>query len=149
MENKTEKTVTEKVADGKMQTVVTEVIDGRLVLVRTEIKDKNGKKLKSKDGRQLYSYTVNGKVRGRDVKADFIPRDLGGYEPLDIIFDFELPVTLDVLEESSVDYSGNKNIRTVYFAQVIDADGCVYKCEVKPQRQSDKALVDMLLNFVK
>lgn len=148
MENKTEKTVTEKV-DGKKQTVEAEVFDGNLVLVRTEIKDKNGKKLKSKDGRQLYSYTVNGKVRGRDIRADFIPRDLGGYEPLDIIFDFELPVTLNFLEESLVDYSGNKNVRAVYFAQVVDEDGRVYKCEVKPQRQSDKALVDMLLNFVK
>lgn len=125
------------------------MFDGNLVLVRTEIKDKNGKKLKSKDGRQLYSYTVNGKVRGRDIRADFIPRDLGGYEPLDIIFDFELPVTLNFLEESLVDYSGNKNVRAVYFAQVVDEDGRVYKCEVKPQRQSDKALVDMLLNFVK
>lgn len=147
MENDSAENATTETA--KKMTVVTDVLDGNLLLRREAIKDKHNKLMKSKDGRQLYSYTVNGSVRGRAVKADFVPRDIGGYEPLDIIFDFSLPVVLIVSEENSVDYSGNKISRTSYKAQAVDENGDVFSCEIKPQRLSDKSLVDMLLNAIK
>lgn len=129
--------------------VVADVVDGNLLLRREPIKDKNGKLMKTRDGRQLFNYSVNGTIRGRSVKGDFMPRDVGGYEPLDIIFDFGVPVSLICTEETSTDYSGNKITRVTYVAQIVDEGGNVFSCEVKPQRLSDKSLVDMLLNAVK
>ena len=39
-----------------------------------------------------------------------------------------------------VTYSGNR-----YGVRSTDEDGKVYECQIKPFRQSDKALLDMLL----
>ncbi|MDE7464008.1 MAG: hypothetical protein K2M48_03165, partial [Clostridiales bacterium] len=61
---------------------------GNPILQRERIVDKNGQPMKSRDGNPMYSYCLHGVVRGgRKVKVDFAPRDVGGYEPLDILFD--------------------------------------------------------------
>ena len=133
----------------KASTVVANVsVNGNLILEREEIREKSGKLMKSKDGRQLFSYMTKGSVRDRNVKVDFVPKDVGGYEPLDILFDFGTVVELDISDETSTDLSGNKTVRTVYTAQTLFDDNA-FKCEIKPQRNSDKSLLGMLLNAIK
>lgn len=39
-----------------------------------------------KDGKDFYSYFVKGKIRGKEVKARLSPKDIGGYDLLDIVF---------------------------------------------------------------
>ena len=82
--------------------VATETMNGNLVLVRDPITDKNGKQFMTKDGRPYYSYVVRGKVRGEEKKVDFVPKDQGGYEPLDILFEIAPKAELIISEEVMV-----------------------------------------------
>ena len=99
------------------------------------------------DGKEYWSYQLKGKVRGRDVRVDFAPKDKGGYEPLDILFDVQPKAELIIAEDEMVDnVTGKKTKYSVYTLQTIDEDGIAYQCGVKPSRDSDKALLGMLIN---
>ena len=99
-----------------------------------------------KDDKQYWAYLVRGKVRGRDVKVDFKPKDAGGYEPLDIVFDVAPTATLIMSDEETTDKNGDKVKYTAYTVRNVDESGIVYECGVKPRQDSDKALLTMLLN---
>ncbi len=101
-----------------------------------------------KDDKKYWAYMVKGNVRGREVKVDFVPKDIGGYEPLDIVFDVQDKAELIIGQEQITDSYGNKNIYTTYKAQNVDEFGIVYDCGIKPQRDSDKSLLAMLLNVL-
>ena len=100
---------------------------------------------KGNDGKEYFSYFLKGKVRQRDVKVDFAPKDKGGYEPLDIIFDVSPKAELVMTEETMTDSNGKETKYMSYKARTIDEDGLVYECGIKPSRDSDKALLGMLL----
>ena len=100
---------------------------------------------KGDDGQKYWSYLVRGKARGRDVKVDFQPKDKGGYEPLDIVFNGEKTAELVMREEVMTDDSGRKTKYMVYTARTVDEDGEVWDCAVKPARDSDKSLLSMIL----
>ena len=129
MEN--EKKVAEKVANEK--------VENKTLYVERE-------SFKGSDGREFWSYIVKGKVRGRDVKVDFMPKDKGGYEPLDIVFDVKPTAELVMSEEEMTNDNGKITKYTSYKVRNIDEFGIVYECSVKPARDSDKALLTMLLN---
>lgn len=125
---------------------VSELKNGNLVVVREPIMDKDGKQLQTKDGRPFYAYVVRGKIRNRDTKVDFVPKDNGGYEPLDFVFDVSDKAELIMREEIMTDAKGRDTSYTSYVVRSVDEDGCLYECGVKPQRDSDKSLLGMLLN---
>lgn len=115
---------------------------GKPLLKRERIIDKNGNPMSSRDGNPMYSYCIHGTVRGdRKIKVDFAPRDVGGYEPLDILFGGLDTAELDIHEVTN-EINGTKSTRTVYTAVALDGTG--YKCDVRPQRNSDQAKLDML-----
>ena len=144
MANEKKVTVNEKAAAG-----LTETINGHLVVVREPIMDKYGKQMQTKDGRDYFAYCVRGNVRGREVKADFVPKDNGGYEPLDIVFDVSPKAELFMEErESESDKTGKVTKYMAYWVQTVDENGLIYSCNVRPQRDSDKALLSMLLNLI-
>ena len=97
------------------------------------------------DGKEYYSYLLKGKVRDRDVKVDFAPKDKGGYEVLDIVFEVGA-VELVIAEETMTNQDGKKTKYTTYKAVAYDEDNFPYECGVKPSQDSDKALLKMLLN---
>lgn len=99
-----------------------------------------------KDDKQYWAYLVRGKVRGRDVKVDFKPKDAGGYVPLDIVFDIAPTATLIISDEEMTDNNGGKVKYTAYTVRNVDESGIVYECGVKPRQDSDKSLLLMLLN---
>lgn len=129
----------------KTANVVTETLNGNLVMVREPIVGKDGKQLITKDGRPFFAYIVRGNVRGQEKKIDFIPKDKGGYEPLDILFDIAEKAELVMTEEVMTNDDGTKTPYTSYKAQTVDEDGEIWACGVKPQRDSDKALLNFLL----
>ena len=100
---------------------------------------------KGDDGQKYWSYMVRGKARGRDVKVDFQPKDKGGYEPLDIVFNGAKTAELAMREETMTDDNGRKTKYMVYTARTTDEDGEVWSCDVKLARTSDKDLLNMLL----
>lgn len=125
--------------------VATETMNGNLVLVREPIIGKDGKQLVTQDGRLYYAYIVRGNIRGQEKKVDFVPKDQGGYEPLDILFDIAPKAELTMSEEEMTDNDGRKTRYIAYKAQVVDEDGEIWDCGVKPQRDSDKALLKFML----
>ena len=127
------------------KTVMTETINGNLVLTREAINGKNGKQMVTRDGRLYFAYFVRGIIRGQEKKVDFAPKDEGGYEPLDILFEISPKAELIMSDEEMTDTSGKVTKYTAYRAQVVDEDGEIWDCGVKPQRDSDKALLKFLL----
>lgn len=125
--------------------VATETINGNLVIEREAIKGADGKQLITKDDRPYFAYIVRGMVRGKEKKVDFVPKDKGGYEPLDILFDIAPKAELIMSEEEMTDDNGKKTQYTAYKARVADEDGEIYECGIKPQRDSDKALLKFIL----
>ena len=102
-----------------------------------------------RDGNEYFGYIVRGVLRGREVKADIVPKDIGGYELLDILFDGEGEVLLTVTDEEKVDSFGNKTRYKSYVAETIDEDGTPLVCEVKPKESSDKCYITAFLNQAK
>lgn len=144
MANKTEQKVTEQ-ATANFVAETTE--NGNFVITREAIKGANGKQLKTQDGRLYFAYVIHGKLRGRDVKVDFSPKDKGGYLPLDLVFDVSPKAEL-YISEVTQEINGSKSKRTVYTVNTVDGDGLVWKCEVKPTRGSDRDMLAMLINLI-
>ena len=89
-----------------------------------------------KNGRTFFSYFIRGNIRGKDVKVAVVPPDKGGYTVLDIVFGNEMSAEL---------ITGRVIAGNSYAVQTVDEDGEIYECSVKPYRNSDKALLAMLV----
>ena len=125
-----------------------EVIENEIEVKELKTKDKlylQRELFTGNDGKEYYSYLLKGKVRGRDIKVDFAPKDKGGYEVLDIVFEVGA-VELVIAEETMTGQDGKKTKYTTYKAIAYDEENSPYECGVKPSRDSDKALLKMLLN---
>lgn len=100
---------------------------------------------KGKDGKDMFSYFIRGYALGREIRADFVASDQGGYEVLDLLFSLEKDVKVVMRDEVMSDDKGRDTHYTVYEAQAEDEDGNVYSYKIKPARNSDKTYLDMFL----
>lgn len=100
------------------------------------------------DGKQYWAYILKGNVRGRAVKVDFAPKDKGGYEPLDIVFSIKDNAELIMSTETMTDVNGKRTSYVSYKVRNEDELG-VLECGVKPSKDSDKALLTMIINQLK
>ena len=99
-----------------------------------------------KDGKTYFSYYIKGMVRGKEVKAQVAPHDVGGYAVLDIVFDGADKAELFTTPYEIRDEKTKRTVKGVtYGVRSYDADGQVYECPVKPMRSSDKSFLQMLL----
>ena len=101
----------------------------------------------SKKGKEMYNYFVRGDVHGRVIKADFLAKDMGGYELLDLMFEINPTVNLIMHEETMTDDRGNVTPYTVYEARVVDEDGLVYSYKLKLAQESDKSYLNILMQM--
>lgn len=101
----------------------------------------------SKDKKEYYGYFVKGEIHGRKVQADLMPknRDFDGYDILDIIFDIAPTAELIVRDEETTAENGKSTKYTVYEVQNTDEDGITYSYKVKPRAESDKSILNVLL----
>ena len=141
-QNVTNETTVETVTE---ETEVAAVTNGRAISgfkVRRE-------KFKAGDGREMWSYYIDGKVRNRNVKVSFVAYDKGGagYEFLDLIFDTKDTADLVMYDEVQKDFNGKvKKKKTVYEIQDVDKEtGVVYSYKVRPYRETDKAYIKIML----
>ncbi len=121
--------------------------DGNFVVIREPIKGANGKQLKTQDGRLYFAYLLHGKLRNRPVKVDFSPKDKGGYELLDLVFDVSPKAELYITEVIQ-EINGTKSKRTVYTVNTVDENGQIWKAEIKPTRTSDRDMLAMLITLI-
>ena len=120
----------------------------------------NDKKTTEAEGKKIYveretfemneqtyfSYFIKGTVRGKDVKIAVVPPDKGGYTVLDIVFGNENKADLFLTPYEMKDEATGKIIKgNTYGIRTVDENGEVYECKVKPFRDSDKTLLNMLL----
>lgn len=101
----------------------------------------------TRDKKEYYNYFVRGQVRGREVRAELAPKnkDFDGYELLDLIFDIAPTAELHIRDEESETASGSKSVYTVYEVQNTDEDGILYSYKLKPRAESDKSILNVLL----
>ena len=109
----------------------------QVIMVERETFEKNEK--------TYYSYFVKGQVRGRDVKVAIIPPDKGGYTVLDIVFGEAMQAELKITPFEIKDETGKVITGNTYAVVTHDENGEIYECSVKPYRNSDKALLNMLV----
>lgn len=110
--------------------------------------------ISKKDGKEYFNYvlkgtirrTVGGKLLEKEVEVDFVAKDQGGYEVLDIIF-FNTDSAELVIEHKNLinDKTGEVLSFNDYTIQSVDDDGTVFGYKVKLQRESDKSLLDAIL----
>ena len=98
-----------------------------------------------KDGKEYFSYFIKGNVRGKDVRVLITPPDKGGYTVLDIVFGNEMAAELTLTPYEIKDEKGKVLKGNTYGVRSVDEDEQVYECKIKPFRDSDKALLNMLL----
>ena len=98
-----------------------------------------------KTGKENYAYFIKGVIRGRNIKLGVVPPDVGGYTVLDIVFDDKMEANLVVTPYAMKDDAGNTISGNIYSVQSVDEDGKVYECKIKPAKNSDKDLLNMLL----
>ena len=103
----------------------------------------------AKDEKEYYGYFVRGKLRGREVQADLMPKnkDFDGYAILDIIFDIAPTAQLTIREEESETATGAKTRYKVYEVSNTDEDGITYSYKLKPRAESDKSILGVLLQI--
>lgn len=100
-----------------------------------------------KDDKTYYSYFIKGKVRGKEIKVAVIPPDRGGYSVLDIVFGNEMKAELTLTPYEIKDDSSGKIIKgNTYGVRTYDESGEIYECNIKPYRNSDRTLLQMLLS---
>lgn len=93
-----------------------------------------------------FSYFIKGKIRGKDVKVAITPPDKAGFVVLDIVFGNEMKADLVINPYEIKDEATGNVVKGNSFAvRTVDENGEVYECPIKPFRQSDKALLNMLL----
>ena len=108
------------------------------IVVEREIYEKNGN--------QYFTYFVKGNVRGKDVKANVMPLDIGGYTVLDIVFNGEMKAELVATPyEIKDEKTGSVVTGKTFSVRSVDENGEIYECKIKASRQSDKQLLSMIL----
>ncbi len=97
------------------------------------------------NGKTCYSYFVKGAVRGREVKAQLVPQDNGGYVLLDIVFDNADTAELVIGTISITNDKGKTEMFPSYTVKNVDENGEVFECPVKAARKTDKTKLAMIL----
>ena len=98
------------------------------------------------NGKTYFGYYVTGTVRGQKVRAGVKPPDVGGYAVLDIVFGGAMEANLTVTPFEMKAEDGRVISGNIYEVTLADPDtGEVYSCKVKPARESDKSLLQMLV----
>lgn len=101
-----------------------------------------------KDGTKLYSYHINAIIRGKEKAISLIPKDNGGYELLQIIFgDSDVVDGCIVFSEYTME--SGEVIKSILVETFVIEDGVRYAYSLKPQRDSDKATLQILAQILK
>ena len=95
----------------------------------------------------FFTYFIKGNIRGKEVKIAVTPPDKNrnGYEVLDIVFGNEMKAELVAKPYEIKDDNGNVIKGNTFMVRSVDENGEVYECSIKPDRASDKALLNMLM----
>ena len=99
-----------------------------------------------KDGKEFWSYHTSRNSRRGEIRCDFIPADVGGYEQLDMVFFEKKEMPLYKSPYSIKDEKGKVTNGFSYFVRDYDEQEKIwYEAKIKPSKSSDKGNLDTLL----
>lgn len=123
----------------KKETKVEEAVDRVLKIEREPYVSK-------KTGKPGFAYYLKGTVRGREVKAKVVPKDKGGFEVLDIIYDGAISCDLRVEKGKMKNEDGDiVKFETYTVFSKDPTTGEEFDLKVKPDKDSDKAKFKFIL----
>ena len=101
-----------------------------------------------KNGVNLYSYYINATIRGKEKKISLVPKDNGGFELLQIIFD-NLDTVDGVIVLSEFKTDSGEIIKSIFVEVFVIDDGIRYAYQLKTQIDSDKITLQLLAQILK
>ena len=104
-------------------------------------------KPRQKGDKPIFTYNVYGKLRGVDVRAGMAPPDKGGYSVLALVFGEADALPLYMVPYEMKDEKGHRVSGNTYKVMSTDADDITLECKIKPSRDSDKRLLECLIQI--
>ena len=101
------------------------------------------------DGKKYWNYFLRAKIRERDKKINFSPKDKGGYDFLDMVFEIADKAELVMTTSTMKDDAGKRTKYTSYKLVNIDEEGTPFEASVKPSQDSDKNMLAVVLHKLK
>ena len=98
-------------------------------------------------GNNYYQYFVRATLRGRELKVQLAPKEKSqkAFVILDIVFGDAQSAELVITPFEVVGENGNVITCNSYAIRTVDEDGEVYEVKVKPNKDTDKDILKMLL----
>lgn len=100
----------------------------------------------SKEGRQLYTYVVEGEIKNRPAKVFIEPYDVRGYDAFEYIFGESDIAELVIKETKKRDFSTN---RITLSQELFIKDDLGLVVKVKCSAQSDRDILQMLITLMR
>lgn len=117
-------------------------VDSGVSVYREKLKPRN------KGDKPVFTYKVRGVIRGTEMDATIVPADRGGYRVLGPVFgEAEALPLLMVPYEMRDEKTGKKTSGYTYKLSSTDEAGITLELKVKPNRDSDKRILDCLIQI--
>lgn len=102
------------------------------------------KRVTGSDGRKFWNYFVKGMRKGKEIKADLTPKDMGGYEQLDDIFEDRDKVILTITNGTRD--NGGKRVKFTSYSVSGEGDyGIKYSVAMKQRESSDLTALEYII----
>lgn len=96
-----------------------------------------------KEGKSYFAYCVKGQIKGKEVKASMIPKDIAGYALLEVIFGDQDKVPLCVTPYEMTTESGEILSGNTFSVKCADDESIEVK--LKPINPTDKTVLNYFL----
>lgn len=98
-----------------------------------------------KDNKEYFNYFVKANLRGKEINANLVPSDIGGYELLPIVFYESETIDLGLVPYSITnEKTGEVQSGFTFVGYSMDTDGTLYTTKLRASHDSDKAILNVL-----
>ena len=97
------------------------------------------------NGKVYNNYFVSSTMRGKEIKADLVASDLGGYETLNIIYGEDKVKNLGIERAVRQDAAGKVVRYNTYYIKGEDEFGIEIKVPVRPRETSDRTYLEYII----
>ena len=99
------------------------------------------------DGKEYWNYFLPVEILKKNKKIRFVPKDRGGYEVIDLLFELSSNAELIITDNVMKDDNGRKTRYSSYKIVTYTDDGIAFEATVKPFADSDKNLLTIVLRL--
>lgn len=99
------------------------------------------------DNKKYWSYFLPVEILKKNKKIRFVPKDRGGYEVIDLLFELSNNAELIITDNVMKDDNGRKTRYSSYKIVTYTDAGIALEATVKPLAESDKNLLTIVLRL--